>query len=461
MNKILLCLFLPLLAFSNETVLISGYVKNPLGSSIVFYRANKAKYENIFLDSVSINKDGSFSISIPISKPTKLSFRNGEEYATILVYPNQQLSINVDAQNFDKTIQFFGDGATINNYMITLSNSNIEPIKKMYAVEKEFVKEVNNCKKEALKIWNKFLNQSTSSIEKELMMKEKESIESMYNTRKFAFLRLYEYRRNTTENSLPSLSTNFHSFTEKLNSKYPDLIEYDFYYSDYIRHFYLHKANLEFQKDTSKNYNEIYLRFIREETIPQFKTYLLANNIYNTIQSSKNAIEAKELFEELRTQTDDTIILFDIVRHLEKIEKLKIGSIAPIIEGKDSNGILLSSRDYVGKVIYIDVWASWCGPCVKEIPNSKKLYEILKGQDITFLNVSLDKNLDHWKNGIYKHQPIGVNINDRDGSIKEKYIIGGIPHYIIINKDGTLYDDDAPRPSDENTLNLLKELISK
>jgi thiol-disulfide isomerase/thioredoxin len=102
--------------------------------------------------------------------------------------------------------------------------------------------------------------------------------------------------------------------------------------------------------------------------------------------------------------------------------------------------------------VYIDVWATWCGPCREEFPESKKLVKEFEGNnDVVFLYVSLDENVDAWKKMLKDGTvPPGSHINqqsDSPGSLWAKYLLWGIPRYIMVNKDGTMLKAHAPRPS--------------
>ena len=92
-----------------------------------------------------------------------------------------------------------------------------------------------------------------------------------------------------------------------------------------------------------------------------------------------------------------------------------------------------------GKTVVIEVWASWCGDCVKNIPQVKKLKE--KYSDVTFVNLSCDKSFDAWKIGIEKHEVTGENYLIPDGMKGEfgsSIKLDWIPRFIVINKEGKI-----------------------
>ena len=101
--------------------------------------------------------------------------------------------------------------------------------------------------------------------------------------------------------------------------------------------------------------------------------------------------------------------------------------------------------------MYVDVWATWCGPCKAQIPFLKQLEEKYRKEDIAFVSLSIDqlKNISKWKNMIVDKELEGIQII-ADKAWRSKfvtdYVIEGIPRFILIDKDGNLMDPMAPRP---------------
>jgi thiol-disulfide isomerase/thioredoxin len=127
----------------------------------------------------------------------------------------------------------------------------------------------------------------------------------------------------------------------------------------------------------------------------------------------------------------------------------------------DTEGKKVSLSDLKGKVVVVDIWATWCGPCVKEIPYLKELSEALKGQDVSFVSISVDepKDLQKWKNYVKKEVLDGVQLNDSAGEILAYYVIPGIPRFMVFDKAGNIISIDAPRPSDPALKLLIEEAL--
>jgi thiol-disulfide isomerase/thioredoxin len=119
----------------------------------------------------------------------------------------------------------------------------------------------------------------------------------------------------------------------------------------------------------------------------------------------------------------------------------------------DENGKPVALSDFKGKLVYIDVWATWCGPCKKELPHLKKLEEEFHGSaDLVFLSVATDpaKDEEKWRRYIASNEMKGVQLFAGSRAKKElmdPYKITGIPRFLLVGKDGRLIAADAPRPS--------------
>lgn len=119
-------------------------------------------------------------------------------------------------------------------------------------------------------------------------------------------------------------------------------------------------------------------------------------------------------------------------------------------------------KKYKGSVIYLDFWASWCGPCKKEMPYSMKIKENFKGQDVVFVYISTDKNAYQWESMIAQleikgeHYRAGQKVRQE---IIDRFNLQYIPRYVLLNKKGEVADANAKRPSDPILKTDIKKLL--
>ncbi len=147
------------------------------------------------------------------------------------------------------------------------------------------------------------------------------------------------------------------------------------------------------------------------------------------------------------------------------IRKFEKGATAFDFDGKDINGKVHKLSDYKGSLVYVDVWATWCGPCKTQIPALKELEKKFHGQPITFLSLSVDKPKDQqkWIDFVKAEDLKGVQLMaDKafDSDVAKAYGINAIPRFMLFDKEGKVVTIDASRPSEEKTEKLLWKLLN-
>ena len=142
-------------------------------------------------------------------------------------------------------------------------------------------------------------------------------------------------------------------------------------------------------------------------------------------------------------------------------DKTHSGVPAPDVTLTDKEGKTITLSSLKGKFTYIDVWATWCGPCKKEIPFMEKMVERFKDNDkVQFISISVDENVDVWKKMIEADKPAWPQYNVTKETAKKfmsDWGITGIPRFIMIDKNGNIFSADSSRPSEEKTAQIIEE----
>jgi peroxiredoxin len=146
-----------------------------------------------------------------------------------------------------------------------------------------------------------------------------------------------------------------------------------------------------------------------------------------------------------------------------KVQSLRPGATAPDFTLKDEHGRQVSLSSLKGKVVYLDFWGVYCGPCMAEInDHTAQLHEKYKDKNVVFVNICVDASDAEWKNTLFKSQLKGVNLLTQfSDPICSTYNIAGIPHYFLIDQAGRIVDNNAPRPSQGNTLTDALDKLMK
>ncbi len=142
-----------------------------------------------------------------------------------------------------------------------------------------------------------------------------------------------------------------------------------------------------------------------------------------------------------------------------KWDKAAVGKPSPDFKGVDINGKQMSLKDFRGKYVYIDMWATWCGPCQKELPFLKKLAEKYKGRNITFVGLSIDADKTKWEARVKSGALCGTQLYIGKGSrFQADYRISGIPRFILLDPNGRIVNPDMTRPSSDDTEKILNSM---
>ena len=146
----------------------------------------------------------------------------------------------------------------------------------------------------------------------------------------------------------------------------------------------------------------------------------------------------------------------------EKWGKLRVGMPSPIFSCPDINGTTVTLQSLRGKLVYIDVWATWCGPCRGELPHLEKLEESYAGKDIHFVSISCDQNKAAWEKMVKEKNMKGIQLyGGSKMQFMDDYLINGIPRFILLDREGRIVKADAPRPSNPDTPKLFDEWLVK
>ena len=126
---------------------------------------------------------------------------------------------------------------------------------------------------------------------------------------------------------------------------------------------------------------------------------------------------------------------------VNRIQAIKIGSEAPELVLPMANGKDLALSSFRGKVVLIDFWASWCGPCRKELPNVKRCYEKYKAKGFEIYGVSLDKERGAWIEAIAEEGLTWPQVSDLkfwESEAARIYAVQSIPYTVLVGKDGKI-----------------------
>ena len=149
----------------------------------------------------------------------------------------------------------------------------------------------------------------------------------------------------------------------------------------------------------------------------------------------------------------------------EKADRIAPGQPCPDFAFRDNTGKTVTLDDLCGKFVYLDMWATWCGPCKGEMPSLLELEKRFEGEDILFVSLSIDRNkdIDLWKKTIQDMGLGGVQLHLGENWDWLKIFMPGsmsVPRFVLLDREGKIIDANMTRPSDKATAAKFCELLN-
>ncbi len=439
--------FINVVLFANTgKIVFSGQVQNHSANNISITHLNNQE-----LISAELDSDGKFSMQTKIEDGYYF-LKYGRNTAYIYLYPKDKLSVVFDSKYFESTLVFEGQGSIRNNYLAKKSEMGSELTKDLEAFYKvdqaTYLKNIHNVKKTHLTALSKykveefFIEEETKSLEYERLL----SIQNYKSNYKFY---------------LGDEITPSKDFYKPIKDLKLDN-EMDYKKQPYFR--YLANSIWSNRIDGAPDVDGM-LKVLRK--VPsQALVISLINGFYTKI-SSKNE-RSKDYLDLIKRVTRHQPFIDAAEKRYQEVmdsKGLKKGDVSPEFSYETVDGKIVKLSDLKGKYVYIDVWATWCAPCIKQVPYLKALEERYHNKSIVFVSISVDKEevKKTWRQMITDKQLGGIQLfSDKsfDSEFMNAYAVNSIPRFILIDPEGKVMKTEAPRPSFDKTRDLLDKLLN-
>jgi len=483
---------LPAVLFAQEKVSLSGLVNNPIEGDIELVVDPHYIGEEPPADIIPV-VDKQFTHAFSMDKAQWIKFRYNGQATKLYVEPGDSLEIKFDSEDLAGTLQLDGKGAANNQFWMAFTQETFN------TPDSKELK--NKMKDSSIDAWEIFLfnkkrafkqffedNQTEYNISYDFEKYIKASWDYYYLNNLMAYpIERAQVSANKLVQRIPEIMFDVMKEETVLN---PAAI-IDPNYRSFLNYFIRYKA----VEDNAFNKFEDKTQWLRLQQRAAEKyldteplQYALANllmdhgtaakrsttrNMFKTMrlvdpESGYHNIVEQQIGDwmEQEEEEGEKMTKEEILAEIEKDrEKLKEQ------DGKfrlnDVEGNKIAIEDFIGKVVYLDVWASWCGPCIKQMPAAKALKEKFTPEEkeqIVFMYISIDDHESRWKGAIEKHGIKGVHLHSPGGwnsAVTKKFGIRGIPRFILFNKHGELVAEEAKRPSDETLYDDLVKLIGE
>lgn len=437
---------------NEATIIFSGKIDSikPNENGKKAIRLYFPKGSDINSKTIYLNNDGSFSDTLtgPEGKytisdgnfPYGLYFKPGNEYSIKYVAK----SILLD------DVQLGGDDVPVNRYFVTKQQEKtfFNPSEKKSEEEYRYL--LGNWKQKETKRISLF------PLPETIARQEEKAIAYEYLFNLFLFIRFTEMRDASFK---PSETT-----VQELAIDYDNEKDYKTYgdYSSLVYEYYLKQLD-SIETATLKKDSSFSLRQNRIKLLAQ----IIPNKyIRNSIISDVVVYDLKEV-KDIETYYQDFITYYtgddekvkeEALDAYLRLTKLKKGVLSPAFNDYvNYRGGKNSLKDYTGKFVFIDIWATWCGNCWGEFPYIKKMEEKYRDKNIVFISISIDKDREAWAKTIVEKSLPGIQLlaKNSDDSFFKEYAVYGVPRYILLDGQGRIINYSTPRPSETEAIEAL------
>jgi len=438
--------------FSKGTAVFNIHITDP--NQAFFRLKSYGIYKELFLDD-----NGDLTDTLKNVSESYFMFSDKRHGAGFYVKPGAHIKVKLDTKDFLKTIRYTDDLANENTYLrdyfvLNRDLGRVNAIQHLaFLDEKAFKRTLDSIRDIRLALLENY--DKAHPLNPHFKYLEQNRIKYEWANR----METYEaYRQFALQDSTYHVSPDFYDFRKQVDKSNLNLIIIPSYHY-YLENYYQKIANQKAEKE-HKDVYVAYLDVVNDSVKnPKIKERLIYSY---TLQNLKKTDAVNDFYLKFKTFSKDSLHKEKIKAVFTEMNRLKPGQPAPDFELVNDKGQKVKLSDFKGNYVYIDVWATWCRPCMAEMPYLEKLKEKYKNAKIVFIGVNMNDFKTDWLNYLKKFKPKGVQLYAGDTpNFADLYQVSSVPKSILINPAGRISTANAPRPSETELIELLFDRIQK
>ncbi len=444
---------------SNNTV-IKGTVEGASGKIALIINDDPFNHT---VDTVTFDSQSSFVLNLDIKKASYYTISLGRTQMLIFIRPSDSLIFNAKVINIFNTVKYSGDDSVYNNYLVNVTKTSGIYQSKLYGIfaksEDVVTKSLDSLRAvhadeiAALQKNNSNLDPYFLKIEKARILYEWALYHRIYPD-------YYEY---LNKGEKANISPEFDTYLAETSLNEEDLLGLPIY-TKFLEAYLRNEFNKYDEPEIKNKYHShiVFELSVIDKLIENKKVKSIVS--YNIVsqQVKYDGIKDYDIYWNSFVKTcNNNTLINDIKAKLKDWEYLKRGMPAKDFTYESIDGKKVSLSSFKGKWVYVDIWATWCNPCVGEIPKLKEIEEKFKGDNIVFISISVDRTQAPWKKMVVENEMKGVQLwAGQDDIIKNFYRVNGIPRFMIIDPETNIYEVSADRPT-MGVETTLEKLLKK
>jgi len=420
-----------------------------------------------------LSATGDFRLTLPrLAAPTEVRLGYDNSYATLYLSPGDDLRLTFDPARLEQTLAFAGRGANANNYLTqsTLVASREDEARRTPDAQAsrlsaaDLRRAADAYRQRRLAALTAYA--AAKPLPASFVRQQQQAIEAEWASTLLSYTVRQSAER--VRDGYATLPVGYYDFLRELRLGQRDSLLKQSPFLSLLMTYGFTQLNDEagnLPAGTGAG-RRLYQRATEALGDGRVRDVAVGQYLLGKVESERADI--RPLLPEFAAHNHDSIIARDLRRAVRAHLALANGQPAPDFTLTDASGKKISLSQLRGKVVYLDFWATWCGPCLAEMPASQELRRKFAGRDVVFLYVSLDAQAADWHKyltGKVIASANAVHLHDGgafDGPAPKAFNVQSIPSYWIIGRDGRILANNPPRPSTSPAIdNVLEEALKQ